>query len=156
MKDLEPPLLERLDPPDRCRLCIALARVAAIDAGLARKVDELAKDTLDGPMFDNLAVELAKQLDIPLDEAKKHIEEQRSEVIDKAMQAIARLNGMRTQQMKIGERIIEHCETGVLRFVPVSGEGGIEVELCGSTTRESVQGLGDAEIARVLRIQPSG
>jgi hypothetical protein len=151
MNELEPPLLERLDIPDRCRLCIALARVAAIDAKLARNVDELAKDTLDGPMFDNLAKGLAEQLSITLDEAKKHIDEQRSEVIDKAMQAVARLNGMRAQQAKIGERIVRHCETGVMRFVPVSGEGDIAVELCGSTTRESVQGLGDAEIARVLR-----
>ena len=153
MKELEPPLLERLDIPDKCRLCVALARVAAIDAKLARNVDELAKDTLDGPMFDNLAVELAKQLSIPLDEAKKHIEEQRSEVIDKAMQAIARLNGMRAQQMKIGERIIEHCETGVMRFVPVSGPSDTTIEVCGSTAREQVQGVDDAEIVRVLRSQ---
>lgn len=155
MKELEPPLLERLDIPDRCRLCIALARVAAIDAKLARNVDELAKDTLDGPMFDNLAVGLAGQLNISLDEAKKHIEEQRSEVIDKAMQAIARLNDMRAQQVKIGERIVRHCETGVMRFVPVSGSRDIAIEVCGSTAREQVQGVDDAEIVRVLRGQSS-
>ena len=151
MKELDPPLLERLDIPDRCRLCIALARVAATDAKLARNISELATDSLDGQMFDNLAAQLAKDLNLTLEEARAYIEAQRADVVDSAMLALRKLNTLRDQQLAIGQRIVEHCETGVRQFHPMSGIGDVVVEMCGSTTREAVQGSDEAEIVRVRR-----
>jgi len=142
---------ERVEVPDRCKRCIALSRLATRYQHVSEVMDDLTEAGLSGRVTDDLVEMLVHSTDMSREEAQEVVDSNKSDINDKTVHMLDKMDEFREMQVKIAQKMIEACEHGTLAMRATQGDQQVTVRLCMSDLREVLPETPGAEIVTVER-----
>lgn len=142
---------QQLEIPDRCRRCIALARLAYRHDDIGRKISEVSEARMSGDLERQWIAEAASMGDMTDDEAAAFVASQEPLLTAEFIGKLEQLDRRREAQLHMARGVLEHCNGGMLTLTTETAEELVTVEACNSKNSEALQGVPDAHVVRIIR-----
>lgn len=142
---------EQLEIPDKCRDCVTLARIAFRYSRLSDNLAEATEAGLSGEIVQRWVEEVAKEGGMSQEDAAEFVAHRKPEFMAEFLGRLEGIDGKRDVQLHIAREVVAHCLGGMLTLQSEQNGEHITVEMCGSAKPESLIGVENAQVVRVIR-----